>query len=61
LAQRKYTPAGTRQWVSYVGYTTHSSDALDAIALGLSGYLYATGELNGNIRNTRAVVVKIRR
>jgi uncharacterized delta-60 repeat protein len=57
----KYTPAGTRQWVSYVGYTTKSSDTLDAIALGPSGYVYATGELNGQARNARAVLVKIRR
>jgi hypothetical protein len=57
----KYTPTGTRRWVSYVGYTTNSSDALDAIALGPSGYVYATGELNGEVRNTRAVVVKVRR
>jgi len=58
----KYSPAGIRAWVTYVGYTTTSADALDGIALGPSGYVYATGELNGGkVRNSCAVVVNIRR
>jgi hypothetical protein len=58
----KFTPAGTRSWISYVSLTSRTDDLLEDVAVGPSGTVYATGTLNeGMARNSRAVVLRLKR
>jgi hypothetical protein len=57
----RYTPAGTRSWITYVSLTSSSWDVLEEVTLGPSGGLYAVGTLNEEARNSRGVALRIRR
>ena len=61
LLALKYSPAGRLLWRTTAGFGSGSMDTLESICLGPPGYLYATGQADTAVNDTRGVVVKIRR
>jgi hypothetical protein len=61
LLAAKYSAKGRLGWRSRAGFGAGTSNSLDDIVLGGTGFLYASGSVDEDAVNGRAVVVKIRR